>query len=212
MLGDMDGEAASNIISTQMDMLLADNLSQEVQLDLILAAEASGDSEVIQKLQTYQTEKDRTDSVSVYRESLYGGSPDNGRRIFYQNAAAQCIRCHAVGGDGTNVGPDLAGIGDKLTRRQLLESLVAPNARIAPGYGSVTLTLSDGSTVRGMLSAESDSEITVTGNNGEQVISKSDIENRRNSPSGMFAMGVVLSRDEIRDLVEFLSTLDGSGD
>src|SRR6056297_109892 len=212
MLGDMDGEASATIISTQMDMLLADNLAQDVQLDLVLAAEASGDGEVIQKLQTYQAEKDRTDSVSVYRESLYGGSENNGRRIFYQNAAAQCIRCHAVGGDGTNVGPDLAGIGNKLTRHQLLESLVAPNARIAPGYGSVTLTLSDGSTVRGMLSAESDSDITVAGNDGEQVISKSDIESRRNSPSGMFAMGSVLSRDEIRDLVEFLSTLDGNRD
>lgn len=212
MLGGMKGDAAATIISTQMDMLLTDNIAPEVELDLVLAAEASNDNIVIQKLQAYQAEKDRTDSVSVYRESLYGGSAYNGRRIFYQNAAAQCIRCHAVGADGTNVGPDLAGIGNKLTRHQLLESLVAPNARIAPGYGSVTLTLTDGSTVRGMLSAESESDITVAGNDGEQVISKSDIESRRNSLSGMFAMGVVLSRDEIRDLVEFLSTLDGSED
>lgn len=209
MLGRMESQQARSIISTQMDKLIADDLQDEVNLDLVLAAESAGGEIVNEKLRMYQTEKERTDSVAVYRESLYGGNADDGRRVFYQNAAAQCIRCHVVDGEGSNVGPDLTGIGSKLTRRQLLESMVHPGARIAPGYGSVTLTLSDGSTLQGMLLAENDTDITVRSGDDRQVIVKSEIEERKNSPSGMPAMGNTLSREELRDLVEYLTTLKG---
>lgn len=209
MLGQMKSAEANSILSAQMDMLISDDLDSEVELDLILAAESTEGESVNKKLQMYQAEKDRTDSVSVYRESLYGGSADDGQRVFYQNAAAQCIRCHVVDGEGSNVGPDLSDVGSTLTRRQLLESMVNPGARIAPGFGSVTLTRSDGSTVQGMLVAETDEEITVKSGDSEHVVDKTDIEERKNSPSGMPAMGTVLSRDELRDLVEYLTTLNG---
>jgi putative heme-binding domain-containing protein len=212
MLGQLDEPETYTILSNQMDLLLADDLANEVKLDLVLVAESVASETVNEKLRTYQTEKDRTDSVSVYRESLYGGSAEEGRRIFYQNAAAQCIRCHAVEGDGSNVGPRLSKTGNNLSRRQLLESMVNPGARIAPGYGSVTLTLSDGSTVSGMISAETDTQIKVQNNGNEQVVNKSDIDERKNSPSGMPAMGTLLSRDELRDLVEYLTTLTGESE
>ncbi|WP_340106577.1 HEAT repeat domain-containing protein [Rhodohalobacter sp. 8-1] len=212
ILGTMKSAEANSILSAQMDMLISDDLDSEVELDLVLAAESSDGSSVNEKLRLYQAEKDRSDSVSVYRELLYGGSADSGRRVFYRNAAAQCIRCHVVDGNGSNVGPDLSDVGNKLSRRQLLESMVNPGARIAPGYGSVTLTLSDGSIVRGMLTAESASRITIENRDGERVVDKTDIEERKNSPSGMPAMGNILSRDELRDLVEFLATLDGGSE
>lgn len=212
ILGKMKSAEANSILSAQMDMLVSDDLDSEVELDLVLAAESTDGASVNEKLRLYQAEKDRSDSVSVYQESLYGGSADSGRRVFYRNAAAQCIRCHVVDGNGSNVGPDLSDVGNNLSRRQLLESMVNPGARIAPGYGSVTLTLSDGSTVRGMLAAESDTHITIENRDGEQVVDKTDIEERKNSPSGMPAMGTLLSRDELRDLVEFLTTLDGGSE
>jgi putative heme-binding domain-containing protein len=178
----------------------------------VLAAESVKSGALNEKLTTYQAKKEKSDSVSVYRESLYGGSADEGRSLFFQNAAAQCIRCHAVDGDGSNVGPNLTNAGGYLSRRQLLESMVHPGARIAPGYGSVTLILSDGSTIRGMISAETDKQITVQNNSTEQFVNKTDIDDRENSPSGMPAMGSMLSREELRDLVEYLTTLDGKSE
>lgn len=57
-----------------------------------------------------------------------------GRRIFYQNAATQCIRCHTVAGNGSNAGPDFTSIENRLPREGLLESLAAPTGRIASGF------------------------------------------------------------------------------
>lgn len=207
MLGQMDAPEAYTILSNQMDLLLTDDLSSEVKLDLVMAAESADNETVHEKLRMYQSQKNRADSVSVYRESLYGGDANQGREIFYQNAAAQCIRCHAVNQEGSNVGPDLSNTASKLTRREMLESMVAPDAVITPGYGSVTLTLNNGESVNGMLSAESESQITVTTRDREVVVDKNNITERRNSPSGMPAMGNQLSRTELRDLVEYLSTL-----
>lgn len=209
-LGRIDDSSSFEVLSRQMDMLMNGELAQEVQLDLVLAVEASGSESLNEKLQTYQSEKPRNDSVAVYRESLYGGDADSGRRIFYQNQAAQCIRCHVIAGEGSEVGPDLTAAGNWLSREELLESMIQPDTRISPGYGTVTLTLKNGETVRGVLSAETDNQITITSDGLERVIDKTEIAQRTNSPSGMPAMGNILSRSELRDLVEFLVQLRSS--
>ena len=41
------------------------------------------------------------------------------------------------------VGPALAGVGSRLTRQQLLESLITPSARLAPGYGQVSVDVEE---------------------------------------------------------------------
>src|SRR3712207_7334905 len=56
--------------------------------------------------------------------SLVGGDAGRGRTIFNERADVQCLRCHAVKGEGGNAGPDLAGIGRRQTREYLLESVI----------------------------------------------------------------------------------------
>lgn len=211
ILGTIDHPSSHAVLVQQMDRLLQNELKNEIELDLLLAAEADESDMLQDQLQTYQSEKNRKDSVSVYRESLYGGDAEQGRMIFYQNAAAQCIRCHAVNGNGSDVGPEMTDVGSRLSRSDLLRSMVEPDATISPGYGTVTLTLKDGETIRGMLSSESETQITVTGREQEWKIGKDNIAERVNSPSGMPAMGDLLTRNELRDLVEFLKTLKGDG-
>ena len=46
------------------------------------------------------------------------------------------------------MGPLLRSIGAQRSRAELLESLVNPVAKIAPGYGLVSVTLKDGRTVQ----------------------------------------------------------------
>lgn len=211
-LGRIEDPSSFEVLDHQMDLLMRGELIPEVQLDLVLAVDSAGSESLNERLQTYRADKSRDDSVSVYRESLKGGDSEQGRQIFYQNEAAQCIRCHVVSGEGSEVGPDLTSVGTRLSREELLKSMVDPGAYITPGYGSVTLTLKEGETVRGALTAETESQITVTSNGREWVIDKTDIEQRTNSPSGMPAQGDILSRSELRDLVEFLVNLQGSED
>jgi len=45
-----------------------------------------------------------------------------------------CSACHNLNDSGADVGPDLHGIGQRLTRAEIMESIYDPNAKIADGY------------------------------------------------------------------------------
>ncbi|CAN5412942.1 c-type cytochrome [soil metagenome] len=205
----LDDEAAIQFLDEQFDGLENGDLAREVQLELIETAEQLNSDQLNNRLEQYHQSKRADDLVALYSESLYGGDAESGRQIFYQNAAAQCIRCHAVDDSGAEVGPDLTGVGNKLSRELLLQSMVHPSARVTPGFGVVTVTLYDGETVRGALEEESDDRLVILTREEKIEIEKSDIETRTNSPSAMPAMGDILSRSQLRDLVEFMTTLDG---
>jgi putative heme-binding domain-containing protein len=123
------------------------------------------------------------------------------------NASGQCIRCHMLWGEGGKVGPELTKIGSVLSREQLLQALIEPSARLAPGYGTVTLALDDGQTVAGVLMEESASELLLQTSHAEPLrVPVSRIRTRTNLPSSMPAMGARMSKREIRDVIEFLSS------
>jgi putative heme-binding domain-containing protein len=125
-----------------------------------------------------------------------------------QGSAAPCVRCHAFGGGpGANVGPALGNVASRLSREQLLEALVDPSARIAPGFGPVQVTLKNGQKYFGTLKEETESAIVVDVSPAPKRINKSDIAQRTNGPSAMPPMGSILTRREVRDVVEYLSTL-----
>src|SRR5699024_515965 len=131
-LGEMQAEPANNVLSEELDKLSAGDYPNELQLDLLMAAEASGADTLMSKLEEYESSKPSDDMGVANPELLYGGDRDAGQRLLFGHEAAQCMRCHAVGGEGATVGPDLAGTGSTLNREQILESLLDPDARIAP--------------------------------------------------------------------------------
>ena len=107
-----------------------------------------------------------------------GGNARRGQQVI-QAPAAQCTRCHNFGrGAAVNVGPTLVGVGGKLTREQLLEALVDPSARIAPGFGVVQVTLKNGEKYFGTLKEETDSHIVVDVSPTSRRIAKRDIAER----------------------------------
>jgi putative heme-binding domain-containing protein len=89
----------------------------------------------------------------------------------------------------------------------LLEAVINPSARLAPGYGTVTVTLKNGKSVAGILEEETDREIMVKVGDKLNTIPKDQIAKRTNSPSGMPEMKYLLTKREIRDVVGFLATL-----
>jgi putative heme-binding domain-containing protein len=108
---------------------------------------------------------------------------------------------------GGNAGPRLNGIATRLSRQQILESLINPSARIAPGFGIVTLELKSGKTMSGVLVEETNTSLTMKGEKQNEVISKDQVVKRTNAASSMPEMKFILSKKEIRDVVSFLSGL-----
>lgn len=160
--------------------------------------------------------------------ALKGGDAERGRAIFTSHRQAQCVRCHKVGGSGGEAAPDLSHLAsrdlkqiqpadvelqelqkpDDLLRSYLLESLLSPSARIAPGFGTITFLLTDGTTVAGIVKSKKDGVLElVTPDNKFLQIKLADIEERSEPKSAMPAVDKVLTLRELRDLVEYLTTL-----
>jgi putative heme-binding domain-containing protein len=185
------------------DKKLPSNLS----LELREAIDSSGSADLIKQMAALQAGED---PLVKYASALEGGDAGNGYGLFFWNSKAQCARCHKLDGNGGEVGPDLTKIGASLTREQILQAIVDPSARLAPGYGNVVLQLKDGQEVFGSLMKENAKELTLKTNNAEPlVIEASRIAKRENLPSGMPPYGETLKMREIRDLVEYLSGLKG---
>ncbi len=209
-LATLSDPAVDKALGKWVDRLSSGKVPAALQLDVLEAAAASKDKKVAQKLADYQKSKKADDPMARFRECLEGGDAAAGRLIFFEKAEAACLRCHKVKGEGGDVGPDLAGIASRHDRAYILKSIVLPNADIAPGFESVMLTLKDGSYVVGIASAETAQEYTITPlTGGEKTkVKKEMVKQRDKVPSAMpEGLAEVLGPRELRDVVEFLSTL-----
>ena len=126
-----------------------------------------------------------------------------------EKVEASCARCHKVGADGGEVGPVLDGIAAKQTREYLLESIVAPNAKIAPGFETLLVVLKDGRNFAGVTKPSGPDEVIINSpEDGILKFKKADIAKTQKGQSAMpDTMVQVLSKRDLRDLVEFLGSL-----
>jgi quinoprotein glucose dehydrogenase len=210
VLGTMKSAEAQRLLTSLLDDLAAGKIAPAVQIDLVDAAQASPSAAVQAKLDAYAKARGADSVAAAFREALTsGGNVQRGQRVFADNAAAGCPRCHAVYGQGSDVGPDLSKIGATLTRDQLVEALLEPSARIAPGFGTVGVTLRNGQRIDGTLREETGAHLVMLVGTPpvEQRIAKTDIAERTNPVSAMPPMGAMLKPREVRDLVEFLAVL-----
>ncbi len=208
-LGAAKSRPANAVLGKELDRLIAGTLRPELHLDLMEAVEAGRDDSLQARLAAFRQARSADAPVAAYGEVFYGGNPTLGRRIFYRHEAAQCARCHAVGNWGGDVGPNLEHVASTLSREQLVEALVDPGARVAPGFGTVTLTLQDGRTLSGIVRDEVDGTLVLqTGDGATRRLASTEITERRDAPSSMPPMGLLLSRRELRDVVAFLATLE----
>ncbi|MFI5454132.1 MAG: PVC-type heme-binding CxxCH protein [Isosphaerales bacterium] len=214
VLAAMPGDAACHELLGWLDRLIAGQVPAEIQLDLIEAAARRTDPELRRKLQQYESSKPQSDALAPYREVLCGGDPQRGMTIFTTKAELECVRCHKVKGltddtAGSDVGPELSGIGTRQTRTYLLESLLNPNKQIAQGFESVVLGTSDGEVHTGVLRGEDATEVRLITALGKLIaVPKGTIEERKSGPSAMPEdLARKLSKSELRDLIEFLANL-----
>ncbi|HEX4795130.1 MAG TPA: HEAT repeat domain-containing protein [Humisphaera sp.] len=209
-LGATSDAGADPIISKAMDKLLAGQWKPELTVDLYMAAEKRFNStEVQDKFKKYTNGLGTSDPMARFRMAEVGGDAEEGRHIFRERADASCIRCHVVQKEGGIVGPALDGIGAKQNREYILESIIFPNAKIAPGFESAVIKTKSGKVVMGVVKSETASEVSVMDADGNLIkVAKADITSREKGLSPMpEGYRQALSLKDMRDLVEFLASL-----
>lgn len=209
MLGTIESVAASEVLSRYLDKLLAGQISIELQLDLLEAAGKSSSPAIKSKLAQYESAQNKSDPLAAYRITLHGGDAQQGRKLFFERAEAACLRCHKVNGEGGDVGPELTGVGSRQTREYLLESVLLPNKQIAQGFESLIVTLKGGMAYAGVLKKENEKELVLNSpEDGLITVLKAEITSRNRGVSPMpEGMASILSKQDLRNLVEFLAGL-----
>jgi len=201
----MKSKAALSTLGAWTDRLVAGKVPAALQLDVLEAATAAKDRSLTAKVDRYKAAKPKKDALAAFIEALEGGDAVEGEILF---KSGQCTQCHAVGGVGGAVGPDLSHVASRLDRRRLLQSIVDPQAEIAEGFATISVTDKDGDTTTGTIQKETADELTVKGEDGQVVtIRKSRIDSRTKPSSAMPPMTELLKPGEIRDIVEYLKTL-----
>ena len=137
---------------------------------------------------------------------VYEGNSENGAKVF---ESATCGDCHIVDGRGTNFGPELSKIGDKLPKAGIYESILDPSAGVSPDFQLVNLTLASDE-VSGFVINETDAAVTLRMEGGivDEFAVDQILDRRESTVSAMpDDLQEQMSVDDLVDLVEYLSRL-----
>ena len=139
------------------------------------------------------------------------GLGDKARGKAVVESKGQCLTCHRIRGTGSRVGPDLSEIGNYRRAGELEQSLVDPDADIAPTNRFFKVVLKNGTSFTGKL-LNQDTFTMQFMDSKEQLVSlqKTDIrESSYVSKSSMPSYKGKLSSQELADVVSYLISLKG---
>ncbi len=133
-----------------------------------------------------------------------------GKEMF---AAAQCARCHRLGGKGAVLGPDLTSARSRYTPRNLLESVLSPSLVVAEKYRTDLLVTEDGRVLTGRIVPSRDfrsSQIRLAANPlkpSEVVeVAKEEIAEHHKSTVSIMPQGLLdtLTAEQMLDLLAYI--------
>jgi len=165
-------------------------LAAEAHLKLVLDAESR---------------VDRRDASYLSLERLQG-SEKNGAAVFRR----VCSSCHKLGDVGFHFGPDLIDAGKRLSRRELMESIIEPSKKVDPKYVATTVITTEGTVENGLMIEKTDDEITLVVADGKRkTIKLANVDElvTTNVSSMPENLASTLAPAEFLDLIEYLSTL-----
>lgn len=160
-------------------------------------------------LKKYLTKTDLTqkERVDIYTEIAKAkGVADSGKAVFRRI----CVACHKWGSEGIEYGPHMDGVGTRLKREDIIESVLDPNAKIAPGFLTTNVETKSGAAYSGFVVNETPETLTLKVAGGlTQEVKVADIKKRENIKQSSMPEGLAngMSPGEFLDLVEFLSSL-----
>ena len=148
----------------------------------------------------------------AYREFAMSRPGDalRGRKLFEDKQGVGCIKCHAVGGKGATIGPDLLSVGTKYPRDELIRSVLEPSNRILSGYQVTVVITDDGRTHQGIIKRETPDAIELVDAEGKTITLAVDaISERETANVSMMPNGLKdgLSLEDFADVVGYLESL-----
>lgn len=154
-----------------------------------------------------------TELKQLVADVLAKGDPARGEAV-YRRKDLSCVSCHAIGGAGAKVGPDMTSIGASAPLDYLIESVWFPNKKIKEGYHAVMIETKDGNEFSGVLVSENNEQVILRDATGKEVtIAKNNVGDRRMGTLSLMPAGLIdgLSPQERIDLFRFLSELGKPG-
>jgi putative heme-binding domain-containing protein len=142
--------------------------------------------------------------------SLAGDAKRGAAMLTPTGSLATCLACHFVNGTGRDFGPDLSKVGSRLTKEQLLESLLHPSKQIAPGYAAYTAEMTDGSVQMGFAMKQTKEENVLKLATGQSITLRADdLKSLKPLPTSLMPEGLLqsLTAAEVADLLAFLRSL-----
>lgn len=140
------------------------------------------------------------------------GDPVHGEAL-YRRADLQCMKCHAISAAGGRVGPDLLSIGASAQVDYLVDSILQPNKQVKEGYHSLVVQTQDGKVYSGIKLRQTESALVLRDANDAEVAVPLDQIDEQAPGVSLMPAGLTdkLTRDELVDLVRFLSELGKVG-
>jgi putative heme-binding domain-containing protein len=139
----------------------------------VLAAATKCDATVRDLFEQYVPDEQKVKRLgSVIRvEGLLAmkGDSARGKEVFFKTKGLECSTCHKVAGQGGQIGPDLSDIGKRLSKRQLLESILDPSKDIDPKYAAYQIEVDDGRKLTGLIVARDDQSLTIRDPQGKDT-------------------------------------------
>lgn len=137
------------------------------------------------------------------------GNVSVGKEVFTRQG---CIACHTTEKGQALKGPFMGQVGAVLTREQIAESILKPNASISQGFATVLVSTKDNKSYAGFVTAQSANEIEIRDITGKAIkIKTSNIKERKEQEISMMPPGLAnaLSIEEFASLVAFLASKKG---
>lgn len=138
------------------------------------------------------------------------GDAGRGKQVFDDPRGVGCLKCHAVGGQGGKIGPDLGGVGAKYPRVELIRSVLEPSIRVAEGFTVTTIITESGKVYSGILKTNAQDVVEVLDTEGRVTrIPTDEIEARRTSYVSLMPNGLKdgLTLDDFADVIAYLESL-----
>ncbi|RYF68391.1 MAG: c-type cytochrome, partial [Cytophagaceae bacterium] len=148
-------------------------------------------------------------AVAVVDSGLTGRSFETGKKLY---SAILCSRCHSMGGQGGDIGPDLTQLGTRFSNKDMLEAIISPDKTISDQYASTIFTLRNGQSVLGRLINEDKVSYSISQNpfapDQLRKVAKKDVVAKKYSPSSIMLPGLInsLGSEELKDLVAYLKS------
>ncbi|MEM7385286.1 MAG: hypothetical protein AAF514_10105, partial [Verrucomicrobiota bacterium] len=138
------------------------------------------------------------------------GVIEKGRAWLFGEKGAICLTCHEVGGKGRDFGPSLDAIGGRLSKAQLIESILDPSAVVEASYAAQLVELKEGGSLMGFLVSRDDDVILLkdAGLNLHEL-SPSAVKSISPQKVSLMPAGLIqsMTEEEMADLVAFLQSL-----